>query len=114
MSPLPSSLEGYIQVWSEQIVYTDKSIKVVSARVQGDLVFNDFVELLVACGRHKYKFNEDSEGCRHWTTVVAQDFEDASYIPPGSAKEVLDAVGTYWAHPSGSNPLVINQGTFYE
>ena len=115
MAPGPGKLAGVLEASSEpQRLVADEAIHVVSAEVQAGLTFSDFVDLVVAGGRHRYTFTDAAEGCRYWTTVVAQDLEDACYVPQGSAKNVLDAVSMYWAHPSGSTPLAITQGTFEE
>jgi hypothetical protein len=113
MIPGSSPLHGSLKVGSKGSIYTDEQIKVISSTIRGiNVTLNDIANLIVACGRHKYKFNDNAEGCRHWVTIVAHDLEEACYIFPGVSAEVKEAASTYWIDPDGSEPCPIAEGTF--
>jgi hypothetical protein len=112
MSP-DMSLDGVIRVWSKDYAATGQGIKVVSAPINGEHVtLNNIADVIVALDRHLFRFTETIEGCRHWMMVLAEDLEQADFVPKGTAKEVAQAVSMYWRDPEGSEPSPIIEGIF--
>lgn len=105
-------LTGTLTLVSVDEVYPDDVLRVMLFRTLGQPTVKLLVETLVGKGREKYQFTQDERGGRYWVHTVVSDWEEAEFLPVGSA-EIAKADLTLRWHAGGSFSIEIVPGVFY-
>jgi len=105
-------LRGKIEISSKGYVRTQNSIKTLSFPATLGVTPQGVIDSIASCGRQKYQFTPEWEGCRYWNQVVIQDLQTAGYIPAGSATTAQEALSYYWVYPKGQEARPIKEGRF--
>ncbi|TGJ83758.1 hypothetical protein E0Z10_g4977 [Xylaria hypoxylon] len=105
-------LRGKIEVTALNERYTHEVLEVFSFDSQEEVKVRDVIELIQNKGRQSFTFSPESEGCRHWLSVVMADLDAASWIPQGSAMVAYEALLKYWKNLKGYKPRAMIKGIF--
>ncbi len=104
-------LAGTVILDSKEYVVTNASIMTLTFKPTEPVTLQAIMDLIVKNKRDKYRFT-DEEGCRYWMYTLISDLEAGEILAQGSATTAWASISLYWRDPSGSEPRMVERGTF--
>jgi len=89
MIPTESGIDGplgLLMVESKDGIRMDDDLAMITFPTLGSLSVEQILNLIIANGRHKYRFEESWEGCRFWQWTFVKDLEKAGKICGGKRR----------------------------
>lgn len=69
---------------------------------------------IMADGRHRYIFDSESRGCRHWCATIIKDLEETGVVATGETQRVYDFVAAQSEGQPTRIPAVWYKGRFFQ
>ncbi|OJT12121.1 hypothetical protein TRAPUB_11346 [Trametes pubescens] len=73
----------------------------------------DLIDLFVAKGMDRYKFDDSGSGCLHWLMTGIQHLEDAGLVEPGASESLRTFHREQVKQHPERHPMPIRRGIFY-
>ncbi|KAH9855701.1 hypothetical protein C2E23DRAFT_596631 [Lenzites betulinus] len=73
----------------------------------------DLIDLFVAKGMNRYKFDDSGSGCLHWLMTGIQHLEDAGLVELGASSRLRAFHHKQVEQHPERHPMPIRRGTFY-